>query len=614
MVKRFWVAGGMLATLAFAQTGRAQTLSATFLGGTLEDTCRDVAVDDQGNIYATGGTESPGFPTTDGTTLNPGANGAQSGPHDAWVAKFAPDGTLVWATLVGGPAYDRAYAVEVNQTGVYIAGRAGAGFPTTTGVVQPAFAGDSLVEPFYGPQDGFVVKLTPAGAVVWATYLGGAGRDIIRDFDVDATGAVVAGVISSAANPHVTAGAYDTTPGTGLNAVVVKLAVDGQSVVWGTYLGGTGDDGINPSVRVDPATGVVYVLASATSTDFPTTTGAYQSNNRGGSDLTLTALAANGASLVFSTYLGGGGDDFVETHGLAVRGNLLAIAGGTNSANLSTSPGVVQPGTGGGNEALLAVFETNGTFRALSYLGGAQGDAAEGVGLLADGRVVVAGLSQSPAFPTGAVPQGPRGAQDGFLVVLPADLSRVDLASRAGGGAEDAFRTLATNGAGTVVAVGGLTHSPDFPVTNGSTYRSTGSQFDARDAVVGWFTLPPPVDGGVPLDAGTGNSSSAAPASSSANVSSSAATSAGNSGSSAAVTGGTSMAPATSGTSSGGTPVGSSTGSSLAAGTSGSAGGGESPSGCGACTAVGEQGPLGLGLGLVVLRFAVRRRRVPRAA
>lgn len=609
MVKRLWVAVGLLATSGFSQTGRAQTLSATFLGGTLEDTCRDVAVDDQGNIYATGGTESPGFPTTDGTTLNPGANGAQSGPHDAWVARFAPDGTLVWATLVGGPAYDRAYAVEVNQTGVYIAGRAGAGFPTTNGVVQPTFAGDSLVEPFYGPQDGFVVKLTPAGAVVWATYLGGAGRDIIRDFDVDATGAVVAGVISSAVNPHVTPGAYDTTPGTGLNAVVVKLAVDAQSVVWGTYLGGTGDDGVNPSVRVDPASGVVYVLASANSTDFPTTAGAHQATNRGGSDLTLTALAANGASLVFSTYLGGGGDDFVETHGLAVRGNLLAIAGGTNSTNLSTSPGAVQPGSGGGNEALLAVFETNGTFRALSYLGGAQGDAAEGVGFLADGRVVVAGLSLSSAFPTGAVLQGPRGGQDGFLAVLPVDLSRVDLASRAGGGAEDALRTLATNSAGTVVAVGGLTHSPDFPVTNGSTYRSTGSQFDARDAVVGWFTLPPQADGGVPLDAGMGNSSSAAPASSSANGPSSAATSAGNSGSSAAVT-----LPATSGTLSGGTTVGSSTGSSLAGGASGSAGGGESPAGCGACTAVGAQGPLGLGLGLVALRFAVRRRRAARAA
>jgi hypothetical protein len=130
MTVRAWFAGSGVGLLVFAAAPDAAAALdfARYLGGAAEDTCRDVAFDAAGNLYAVGGTKSTNFVTTDGTTLNSGANGAGSGAHDIWVAKFDPAGRLLWSTLIGGNGYDRAYAVEVNAAGVTVAGRAGVGF------------------------------------------------------------------------------------------------------------------------------------------------------------------------------------------------------------------------------------------------------------------------------------------------------------------------------------------------------------------------------------------------------------------------------------------------------------------------------------------------------
>ncbi len=96
----------------------------TYLGGQAGDQLRDVAVDGAGNIYVAGGTSSTGFHRTVGSP--------HQGAMDAMVMKFNPSGQLAWSRLLGGPSYDRAYAIEVDDDGnVYVAGRAGPGFPTT---------------------------------------------------------------------------------------------------------------------------------------------------------------------------------------------------------------------------------------------------------------------------------------------------------------------------------------------------------------------------------------------------------------------------------------------------------------------------------------------------
>ena len=150
---------------------------------------RDVTTDAKGNIYVTGGTNSPNFAGTLGAYhvhLNPGEPESREVTRsDAFVMKLDSKGKIIWSTLLGGPNHDRAYAIEVDAAGyVYVAGRAGDGFPVTKGAFQTQFMGGQGAR-FYGNQDGFVAKLSPDGSkIVWASYFGATDSEIVRDLDL----------------------------------------------------------------------------------------------------------------------------------------------------------------------------------------------------------------------------------------------------------------------------------------------------------------------------------------------------------------------------------------------------------------------------------------------
>lgn len=303
----------------------------TYLGGSGGENFRDVAVDAEGNIYVTGGTSSTDFPTTIGAYDRAFATGGSdlgtAGPMDVFVTKFSTSGQLVWSTYLGGPDYDRAYAIEVDLDGhVYLAGRAGPGFPTTPGTIQPSFGGDvvSGASSAYGKQDGFVTKIAPDGSqLIWSTYFGDNGAGLIRDADIDSSGNVY--VVSPgnphANHPHVTNGAYDTTYNGADDVVVAKISADGARVIWGTYLGGSANDGGGPSIRVDPETGQVVVVGNTSSANFPTPNG-YDTIYNGTTAVTVDAFlakfTADGSNLVFATYLGGSSEEGTGTHNLAI--------------------------------------------------------------------------------------------------------------------------------------------------------------------------------------------------------------------------------------------------------------------------------------------------------
>ena len=188
--------GGATEPLSPVQPGPTYELEfSTFLGGSGQDQIRDVATDSQGNIYVVGGTASPDFPTTSGAYQrihNPG-NPDMRGTvrYDVFVTKLDPTGRVLWSTLVGGRNYDRAYAVAADSQGfVYVAGRAGRGFPVTPGAFQTVFMGTVRANPVpYGEQDGFILKLKPDGSeLVWASYFGADDTVIVRDMSIDREG------------------------------------------------------------------------------------------------------------------------------------------------------------------------------------------------------------------------------------------------------------------------------------------------------------------------------------------------------------------------------------------------------------------------------------------
>jgi Beta-propeller repeat len=439
---------------------------ATYWGGSEEDQVRDLATDAHGNIYAVGGTASNDFPTTLGAfdrTHDDSPNGTVK-HYDVFVSKFDSTGTLIWSTLLGGPGYDRAYAVEVDAQGfVYIGGRAGVGFPVTAGAAQTVFRGGAVA--LYGEEDGFVCKLQPDGsALVFCTYFGTNDFNIVRDIDIDPQGNVY--IASSAeldfpASDTYFNGSYQPTRKAGLDCVIAKLNASGSSFAWATWIGGSGDDGTQPSVRVD-GQGNVWYAGGAQSTDLPMVNPS-QPSFGGDVDIYLAKLSPDGKDLLFSTYLGGSGAEGSETHNLAVNratGDIY-VGSATSSTNLPVTANALQPGAGGGGrDGLLARYSNSGTLLSLTYMGGSSTDRFEGILVGSDGNVYVSGIGQQTYSTVG--PSGSLGNEDASGLILSPDLGQVVFGIRIGGNDNDNGRAVAPMpGGGFVMA--GISSSSDFP-------------------------------------------------------------------------------------------------------------------------------------------------------
>ena len=460
----------------------------TIFGGSREDSLRDVAVGADGSIYVVGGTNSADFPVTAGaydTTFDPGSDGGSRGPHDVVVARFTRNGQLDWATFVGGPAYDRAYAVEVDATGVYVAGRAGVGFPTTPGVLQRIFAGDTSAPASnrgaYGRQDGFALKLSLDGrTLLWSTYFGDDGPSFPRDMTIDADGDVYLaqnGVRTT--SPHVTPGTYlPTRPSSGnvADSVIAKISGDGTSVIWATYLGGSGEDLVNPAIRVDAAERV-YVAGETRSSDYPVfglpqpLDGGLSSTLSGSSDLGVTALTADGSAALFSGYLGGSGPEETETHCVAlIPGSNLIVSATTGSTDFPTTALAFQPGYGGGMlDGFVTELSPAGALVASTFIGGSDNDALEGVAVAPSGAILITGVTRSADFPVSAsrLQDFVGGPRDQIVALFDPGLATRRYATFVGGSDTDSARAAAFAPDGTLVAAG-HSNSLDFPTTDGT--------------------------------------------------------------------------------------------------------------------------------------------------
>ena len=437
----------------------------TYLGGSGTDMIRDVAIDSQGNIYAAGSTRSPNFPTTAGV-LQPVYNPAGTNSSDAFITKFSPTGQILWSTFLGGPGYERIYAVEVDEQGfAYVAGRAGPGFPVTPGAFQTTFGGDNNPQGGYGPEDGFVCKIRPDGTqIVFCSYFGNEDFQPIRDLAIDANHDIYIGSSTPALGNFPAAwftNAYQRTIRGQYDGLIAKLKGDGSRVEWATLLGGSGEESVGFSLQVDPSG--VYFATTTTSTDLPTPNGFSHTLN-GPSDLYVGKLSPDGTSLLYATYVGGSGAEATETHHLAVDpqgGVVLGIA--TPVTDFPVTTGVFQSSGAGKSDALIVRLTPSGGLAAASYLGGSDADWIEGIAIDATGNAFVTGISSSTDFPvTGGV--GPSGGDALIGTAVARDFTRLLFSRRLGGSGQDYGRTIAVSGSLFVVA--GMSSSPNFPLTN----------------------------------------------------------------------------------------------------------------------------------------------------
>ena len=394
-------------------------LYSTYLGGSNLDLATAIVVDSAGNAFVAGTTLSTDFPTTTGafqTTFG-------GGPGDAFVAKLNPSGSvLVYSTYLGGNNEDQGLGLSLDSSGnAYVTGlSASTNFPTTTGAFQTTFSGSS--------QNAFVTKLNPAGsALVYSTYLGGTGGDFGRAVAVDPSGdAYVTGTTKSSDFPTVS-GSFQTVFSGFQDAFVTKLNPSGSALIYSTYLGGSNDLGVGDGIALDTS-GDAYVTGFTASSNFPTTSGAFQTTFGGDLlDAFVTKLNSAGSALVYSTFLGGSGFD--EAFGIAVDSTGSAyVTGFTTSTNFPTAA-AIQTTSGGGDDVFVTKLNPAGSALVYStYLGASGDDDGLGIAIDSDGSAYVVGRTASTGFPitTGAFQTTLGG---GFSDAFVAKISQVFLGS-----------------------------------------------------------------------------------------------------------------------------------------------------------------------------------------
>ncbi|MBI5852650.1 MAG: hypothetical protein HZB39_16685 [Planctomycetes bacterium] len=323
---------------------------------------------------------------------------------------------------------------------------------------------------------------------VWSTYLGGGASDECRRVRRLSDGDLL--VAGWAGSPD-----FPTTPGAfrsvgQRDAFVARMNGDGTALRWSTYLGGSELEEID-ALEIAPDGGIL--LGGWTgSPDFPTTPGAYQRIYFGGGLLAnigdgfVCKLSADGANLLWSTYLGRVGDDFVRALAVSADGSIV-VGGDTTADTFPTTPGVIQPDFRSGNVFLPDVFVSKlsadgSTLLWSTYLGGFAQDFLGGLAIAPGGSIVFAGLTASSALPVTAGAAQPvlRGFWDGFVLRMSADARVVEACTYLGGEGAEQIRALVIDGDGEVVAAGRSAVDPGatFPATPDAFQRRGGGEED----------------------------------------------------------------------------------------------------------------------------------------
>ena len=371
-------------------------LYSTYIGGASTDLAHAIAVDSNGNAYITGETQSTDYPVVNALRTT------KSGGVDAIVTKLNPTGNaLVYSTYMGGSLLDSGLAIAVDSTGAaYIGGS----------TFSLNFLG--LVNFNDHEQDGFVVKLTPAGnVVVFGGYIGDTGSDIIQAIAVDVAGnMIIAGTTNST-----------TLQGNGVQQFYGGGAADGFIATYNaagtfqklTFVGGPGDDGIH-GLATDAARNIYFVADTNSSSILSANLTA--PSTAGAGDVLVGKFPPSLASYTYLRYLGG--SSFEQSGGIAVDSTGAAyVTGLTQSANFPVVNGLSdRPGS---YDAFVTKVAPDGNSLIYStYLGGTQAEFGRAIAVNAAGDAFVTGYTLSPDFPRTVAGNVLNSSQDIFITKL----------------------------------------------------------------------------------------------------------------------------------------------------------------------------------------------------
>lgn len=416
----------------------------SYLGGSAADSCKGLLIDKSGNTLLAGDSFSSDFLNLASTTNS-----------DLFLGKLNRNGLLLTYSFFGGSKNDSTTGLSLDPTGnIYLCG-------STESQDFPLF--NSFGSSFLGASDAFVVKLTPtAEQFFYSNLLGGSGRETGVSVAADVTGnAYVSGRTTSADFPLVAA----IQPGFGggdSDAFVTKISADGKSVVYSTFLGGSGAENVSgrTGISVD-APGNAYVTGETQSTNFPAKNALRpaKTGSAASSDGFVAKINPSGSDFVYSTYLGGSDDDSSFAIANDSDGNAY-VTGRTKSASF-TGSGSTRTVNGTADAFAAKINATGSAIIYLTFVGGALGDESGNGIVVSSGNAVIAGSAGDGVATVGAVQSYFRGgATDAFVAKL-GSTGAVTFSTYIGGSGDDVAEAAAVDSDGAIF-ITGTTNSTDL--------------------------------------------------------------------------------------------------------------------------------------------------------
>jgi len=431
----------------------------------------DVTADAVGNAYVAGY-----FQGTVDFDAGPDATSLTSaGSGDAFVAKYSPDGDLIWARAVGGVGNDNANTIAIDPAGnVYVGG-----IFQLTADFDPGPGTFNLNS--NGGWDSFLMKLDTDGNFAWARSVGGGSNDFNGPIGVDS-----AGNVYQAIGPWSSSFDIDPGPGTdirtkvggGWDAFIMKLNSAGD-FAWAGQIAGPHEEVIHDLV-IDAADNVYLTGAFMGTTDFDPGPGTFNLTSAGNYDMYVAKLD-NGGTLQRVDAFGSWGADVGNCLTLDAAGNLFAGGNFQNTVDFDPGPGTFNLTSAGGQDAVVFKLDNSGDFIWARGVGGPGADALGGLGIDNAGNVVVGGYFTGTADfdpGPGTFNLTSAGNSDIFVTQLDGDGNFV-WAGRMGGPNHDGYGSLGAGPSGNVYLAGFFQGTADFDPGPGTVDLTSAGTQDA---------------------------------------------------------------------------------------------------------------------------------------
>ena len=303
--------------------------------------------------------------------------------------------------------------------------------------------------------------------LVYSTYMGGIGTDFPFDIIADGEDGVIVTGYTDGDDFPTTEGVFDQEWNGDFDIFLTRFYLEGSELLYSTYIGGSGED-VAEAILFD-AEGEITLAGTTNSDNFPTTEGTFDGDWNGDYDVIILKLNDDGAELLYSSYLGGSGEDIAYAISLDSEGSIV-VAGVTQSDDFRTVDGSFDVDYNGDYDAFVSRFNDEGSELIYSsYLGGEDWDWVNSIVMDDDDRAVVVGYTESQNFPTTQQvwDRSYNHWGDAFVTKLDADGSRLAYSTFLGGNSVDDARSVISDGEDGII-VGGSTGSSDFPVSDGA--------------------------------------------------------------------------------------------------------------------------------------------------